>query len=80
MDMEDQFNVAQLHTTMVLDTFRYSPSLKNDEIYSPSEIDSQFNPITYNKGAALIRMISDFVSARTFQNAIINYINETLVY
>lgn len=79
MDLEVQFNVAQLHPALVLDTFLNSPPLKN-EIYSPDEISSQFNPLTYNKGAALIRMIRDFVGAKTFQNALIKYINETLVH
>lgn len=44
------------------------------DVNSPSEISSIFDNISYNKGAAILRMIQHFMGANYFQQAIREYL------
>lgn len=76
MDMIVQFNVAQMHTVMLIDATERSLPMSNDETNSPAEVQGQFGSITYNKGAAVIRMMKEWIGKETFTKALGNYINK----
>src|SRR5262245_4253752 len=44
------------------------------EVQTPAEIDEAFDPIAYEKGAAVLRMVEHYVGADTFRNGINAYL------
>ena len=42
----------------------------------PDEIAEIFDKISYHKGASIIRMMDHFLSTKTFQNGLTNYLNK----
>ena len=46
----------------------------HDDVNTPAEIDEAFDTIAYQKGAAVLRMIEDYVGPDTFRNGINAYL------
>ncbi|XP_049950895.1 glutamyl aminopeptidase-like isoform X1 [Schistocerca serialis cubense] len=64
--MLDQFLVDDLHPVFVLDaTLSSRPIVK--EVSTPDQITEIFDVISYNKGAAVIRMLEDFLGSEAFR-------------
>ncbi len=45
-------------------------------VSSPEEIDGQFDVISYQKGASIIRMMADFLGEETFRRGIVRYLKD----
>ncbi|CAL1528269.1 unnamed protein product [Lymnaea stagnalis] len=46
------------------------------DVRQPSEINSAFDDISYNKGSAVIRMLKSIMGDENFNNGIVNYLNK----
>lgn len=69
----DTFGVSTTHSVMSLDsTLASHPIVQTAE--SPDQITELFDPITYNKGSAIIRMLEDFVGPDIFKQSVTNYL------
>ncbi|CAF0920546.1 unnamed protein product [Brachionus calyciflorus] len=68
----DYFYVKKL-SVMELDSLESSHSVKF-EVNDPSEIDSLFDEISYDKGASIIRMMNAFLTEDTFKKGVSNYL------
>uniref|UniRef100_A0A3B5LZR7 Aminopeptidase n=1 Tax=Xiphophorus couchianus TaxID=32473 RepID=A0A3B5LZR7_9TELE len=51
-------------------------SCKEEEVNMPAQISEMFNAISYNKGAAVLRMLSEFLSEPVFAKGLSSYLNE----
>ncbi|XP_078283626.1 aminopeptidase Ey-like [Rhinoraja longicauda] len=51
-------------------------SSKEDEINTPAEINELFDAITYSKGAAVLRMLSNFLTETIFVDGLSSYLTE----
>uniref|UniRef100_A0A8C2C5B9 Aminopeptidase n=1 Tax=Cyprinus carpio TaxID=7962 RepID=A0A8C2C5B9_CYPCA len=51
-------------------------SSQEDEVITPDQIDQLFDTITYSKGAAILRMLSEFLTESIFANGLHNYLHE----
>lgn len=69
----DMFLIDDMHSVMILDaTLASHPIVQTAE--SPDQITELFDSITYNKGAAVIRMLEDFVGGEVFRNSVTAYL------
>ena len=70
----DQFYVDTLQSALSDDSLNAShPILQN--VSSPDEINSLFDSISYDKGASIIRMLSQFMGMDKFMTGItVNFI------
>lgn len=50
-------------------------SRKEEEVQTPAEISEMFNTISYSKGAAVLRMLSEFLSEPVFAKGLSSYLN-----
>ena len=69
-----QFAVDQMQSVMALDSTNGSNPMTNENTYAPADASRQFNSITYNKGASIIRMIRDMMGEESFHAAIKDYL------
>ncbi|KAM9408324.1 aminopeptidase N-like [Pholidichthys leucotaenia] len=53
----------------------YPLSRREEEINSPAQISEMFNTISYNKGAAVLRMLSEFLTEPVFARGLSSYLN-----
>ncbi|XP_016140388.1 aminopeptidase N-like [Sinocyclocheilus grahami] len=51
-------------------------SSREDEVITPDQIDQLFDTITYSKGAAVLRMLSEFLTESAFAKGLHNYLHE----
>lgn len=51
-------------------------SSQEDEVNTPEEIEELFDAITYSKGSAVLRMLSEFLSESVFAKGLHNYLEE----
>ncbi|XP_055517309.1 aminopeptidase Ey-like isoform X2 [Leucoraja erinacea] len=82
--VEPKWNVKDL--TVLDDVYRvfaidalassHPLSSKEDEVNTPAEINELFDAITYSKGAAVLRMLSDFLTEPIFVNGLSSYLTE----
>lgn len=73
--MMDQFLIDDLHSVLTLDaTLASHPIVQS--VKTPDQITEIFDSITYNKGAAVIRMMDDFVGKDNFTTSVTNYLNK----
>ncbi|KAL6426361.1 hypothetical protein ACFW04_009103 [Cataglyphis niger] len=71
----EQFIVDVMHKVMITDAKLSShPIIQN--LKNPDEITSFFDEISYQKGAAIIRMMENFIGPDVFYNAISTYLNK----
>lgn len=76
MDMAQQFNVLVLQDALTVDKNPSEPPLTNKMTNSPDEVKKMFGPITYKKGASVIKMTRDFLGEDTFRRALGHYVYE----
>jgi puromycin-sensitive aminopeptidase len=62
------------HRAMALDSLRSTRPIRS-EASSPSEISELFDPIAYEKGAAVLRMLESWVGEEPFQKGVNAYID-----
>ncbi|XP_017284204.1 aminopeptidase N [Kryptolebias marmoratus] len=66
-DVQNAFAVDALASSHPL-------SRKEEEVNKPAEISEMFNTISYNKGAAVLRMLSQFLTEPVFTKGISSYL------
>ncbi|XP_043289822.1 uncharacterized protein [Venturia canescens] len=71
--LQSQFVVEQLQTAFAVDS-RASTHPMTHDVYSPTEISSIFDSISYNKGASVIRMIEKSFGSEVFYAALHDYL------
>ncbi|XP_041650601.1 aminopeptidase N-like isoform X2 [Cheilinus undulatus] len=80
---EEKWNIKDLivlddvQKVMAVDALASSHPLssKEDSIILPNQITEQFDTISYSKGAAVLRMVSDFLSEPVFVQGLNSYLN-----
>ncbi len=70
-----QFVVDVFQPALETDSKERSHPMTND-VGSPAEILSMLNPISYDKGAAIIRMTEHIIGKENFQRAVQQYISD----
>jgi aminopeptidase N len=60
-------------TALNLDSLQATRPLRAN-VETPAEIDAAFDPIAYEKGAAVLRMIESYVGAETFRKGVNTYL------
>ncbi|XP_012230687.2 putative aminopeptidase-2 [Linepithema humile] len=73
--LESQFVVEQVHSAFAADSSNSSHALSHD-VYTPKEIRSLFDTITYNKGGSILRMIEKSYGTEIFYNSLTSYLKE----
>lgn len=76
-NLDMQFVVDAFQPALAIDSKATNP-MTND-VGSPSEILSMFGPISYDKGASILRMTEHIIGKDNFQKAVQQYINDKLV-
>ncbi|XP_062327758.1 aminopeptidase Ey-like [Osmerus eperlanus] len=68
----------EVHGVMAVDALASSHPLssKEEDIMRPEQISELFDSITYSKGAAVLRMLSDFLTETVFAKGLSTYLNE----
>lgn len=76
-NIKDRFVLYDLHKVFAVDALASSHPLsrREDEVNEPAEISEMFNTISYNKGAAVLRMLSDFLTEPVFAKGLSSYLN-----
>ncbi|XP_024945954.1 uncharacterized protein LOC107272872 [Cephus cinctus] len=69
----DQFTLENYHTAFLIDSLDTSHPI-NQDVNSPSEINSIFDTISYQKGGSIIRMMSHFFGETMFRKGLQTYI------
>ncbi|KAI4459362.1 protease m1 zinc metalloprotease [Holotrichia oblita] len=73
--MMDQFIIADLHPVLILDaTLASHPIVQT--VLTPDEITAIFDTISYNKGAAILRMLEDAVGQENFKAGVTKYLKD----
>jgi aminopeptidase N len=70
---EEQFIVDKIFAFMEIDSLPTSRPISIDST-NPADIFQMFDSITYDKGATVIRMMSMFLGAETFQRGVRTYL------
>jgi puromycin-sensitive aminopeptidase len=73
-DMWTQFIFADTGPAMSLDGLRNTHPIEA-EVKTPDDINELFDAISYSKGAAIIRMLEQFLSAETFRRGLVHYLS-----
>ncbi|KAL6443889.1 hypothetical protein ACFW04_001722 [Cataglyphis niger] len=73
--LEWQFVVDQVHSAFKADSSKSTHALNHD-VYSPSEIRSKFDSISYNKGASILRMLEKSYGEKMFYEALSDYLSK----
>jgi puromycin-sensitive aminopeptidase len=73
-DMWTQFIFADTGPAMSLDGLRNTHPIEA-EVKTPHDINELFDAISYSKGAAIIRMLEQFLSAETFRRGLVHYLS-----
>ncbi|XP_041462436.1 aminopeptidase N-like [Lytechinus variegatus] len=73
--MTDQFVAADFQTALDADALITSRPIIVD-VETPDDINQQFDTISYNKGASILRMLQNFLGEETFKKGLANYLKE----
>src|SRR5918996_4384708 len=73
-DMWTQFTFADLGPAMALDGLRNTHPIEA-EVKTPHDINELFDAISYSKGAAIIRMLEQFLGEETFRRGLAHYLS-----
>jgi puromycin-sensitive aminopeptidase len=73
-DMWTQFISADVAPAMGLDGLRNTHPIEA-EVKSPHDINELFDAISYSKGAAIIRMLEQFLGEETFRRGLVHYLS-----
>ncbi|XP_060892349.1 aminopeptidase N-like [Labrus mixtus] len=76
-NVKDLIVLDDVQKVMAVDALTSSHPLssKEDSIILPNQITEQFDTISYSKGAAVLRMMSDFLSEPVFVQGLSSYLN-----
>jgi puromycin-sensitive aminopeptidase len=73
-DMWTQFIFADSGPAMSLDGLRNTHPIEA-EVKTPHDINELFDAISYSKGAAIIRMLEQFLGEETFRQGLVHYLS-----
>ncbi|XP_068595934.1 aminopeptidase Ey-like [Brachionichthys hirsutus] len=76
-NVKDLIVLHDVHRVFAVDSLASSHPLSSDEasIVLPDQITEQFDPISYSKGAAVLRMMSDVLSEPVFVQGLNSYLH-----
>ncbi|KAL4005285.1 hypothetical protein ACER0C_004998 [Sarotherodon galilaeus] len=76
-NVRDLIVLDEIHKVFAVDALTSSHPLSSNEdsIVLPNQISEQFDVISYSKGAAVLRMLSDFLSEPVFIQGLSTYLN-----
>ncbi|XP_040894081.1 aminopeptidase N-like [Toxotes jaculatrix] len=76
-NVKDLIVLQDVHRVFAVDALTSSHPLssKEDSIVLPEQISEQFDVISYSKGAAVLRMLSDFLSEPVFVQGLSSYLS-----
>ncbi|CAI5665869.1 aminopeptidase N [Oreochromis niloticus] len=76
-NVRDLIVLDEIHKVFPVDALTSSHPLSSNEdsIVLPNQISEQFDVISYSKGAAVLRMLSDFLSEPVFIQGLSTYLN-----
>ncbi len=69
----DQFLEDAMNTAMSLDALKTTHPI-DVKVKSPQEIREIFDPISYDKGGCILRMLEDYVGEKNFRNGLKKYL------
>ncbi|XP_026786092.3 aminopeptidase N [Pangasianodon hypophthalmus] len=77
-NMKDQIILYDIYRAFAVDSLVSSHPLscKEEEVNTPAEISQMFNTISYSKGAAVLRMLSQFLTETVFAKGLSTYLNQ----
>uniref|UniRef100_G3PPF0 Aminopeptidase n=1 Tax=Gasterosteus aculeatus aculeatus TaxID=481459 RepID=G3PPF0_GASAC len=75
--MKDQIILHEVHKVFAMDSLASSHPLSRgeEEVNTPAQISGMFNSISYSKGAAVLRMLSEFLTEPVFAKGLSSYLN-----
>ncbi|XP_061819782.2 aminopeptidase N-like [Nerophis lumbriciformis] len=75
-NIKDQIVLDDIYRVMSVDSLASSHPLsrREDEVNSPAQISEMFGSISYSKGAAVLRMLSGFLSEPVFAKGLSSYL------
>ncbi|KAM9861190.1 aminopeptidase N-like [Aulostomus maculatus] len=75
-DIKDQIILYDVHKVFAVDALASSHPLsrREEEVNDPAQISEMFNTISYSKGAAVLRMLSGFLSEPVFSKGLSSYL------
>jgi puromycin-sensitive aminopeptidase len=73
-DMWTQFIFSDTGPAMSLDGLKNSHPIEA-EVKTPDDINELFDAISYSKGAAIIRMLEQFLGEETFRRGLVHYLS-----
>ncbi|XP_036390835.1 alanyl (membrane) aminopeptidase b [Megalops cyprinoides] len=76
--VKDLIVLGDVHRVFAVDALASSHPLssREDEINKPAQISELFDAISYSKGAAVLRMLSEFLTERVFAQGLSTYLNQ----
>ncbi|KAL7866778.1 hypothetical protein AOLI_G00145920 [Acnodon oligacanthus] len=77
-NIKDQIILYDIYRAFAVDSLVSSHPLscKEEEVNKPAEISQMFNTISYSKGAAVLRMLSEFLTEPVFAKGLSTYLNQ----
>ncbi|KAI4503438.1 hypothetical protein M0802_001660 [Mischocyttarus mexicanus] len=72
----DQFNVKVLHDALIYDLIKDKTRALDSDVSSEKHISQHFDTISYDKGAAIIRMFSHVLGEDTFKEGLQKYLKD----
>ncbi|XP_063229949.1 uncharacterized protein LOC134535043 [Bacillus rossius redtenbacheri] len=73
--LEEQFATLKLQPSLASDAYVATRAITS-EVYTPDEIESVFDYVSYGKAGSVIRMMSHFLTEEVFQKGLSLYLNE----
>lgn len=76
-NIKDLIILYDIHKVFAVDALASSHPLsrREEEVNDPAQISEMFNTISYSKGAAVLRMLSEFLSEPVFAKGLSSYLN-----
>lgn len=76
MGLETRFITEQIHTALLSDSANNPHPLTNPGVGSPRAVSAMFSTLSYNKGAAIIRMTEHLLGHDVHRQGLRNYLVE----
>nr|AAF99701.1 aminopeptidase-N [Epiphyas postvittana] len=74
MGLETRFITEQVHTALLSDSSNNPHALTNPGVGSPRAVSAMFSTLSYNKGAAVIRMTEHLLGSEVHRAGLRNYL------
>ncbi|XP_071753484.2 aminopeptidase N-like [Centroberyx gerrardi] len=77
-DIKEQIILYEVHKVFAVDALASSHPLsrREEEVNDPAQISEMFNTISYSKGAAVLMMLSEFLTEPVFARGLSSYLNK----